>query len=333
MEQDRPTSGPEEEQRTQSYKGEIIQRLFEKRWDAGTRHLANSIVLSGEITQEHAAYRRRRGQDVETTNPYAFMKDLLRSRKRNQIWPRAVFQAGFTARQVTGEGRVFEFVPIQENQTQPFPEVLPSPPTGSPIYDIPSVGLPMASRRLGRSDEPWLVQVSVRLHVIEAYFALFSTKRSTIRQVDHLQNGLKLRRTEIDALFLGIEEPSPGRFEEFLITCEAKTVGQDIIVEQVLQQAVAVFKLGNVAQSFVIPIAIKAISASRIHLVEFSAVKRAEAEEIQTITIANQAVFNLVPPVPGIGLRAGARAAPEQNNSISESPKGDNPKGSDAPKG
>lgn len=78
--------------------------------------------------------------------------------------------------------------------------------------------------------------VSVRLHVVESYFAIFSTRRATIRQVDHLQNALKLRRTEIDALFLGTEETEPGKFEEFIITCEAKRVGEGVISEQVLQQ-------------------------------------------------------------------------------------------------
>ena len=151
------------------------------------------------------------------------------------------------------------------------------------------------------------MQVSVRLHVVETYFALFSERRATIRQIDHLQNGLKLRRTEIDALFLGIEETSPGIFQEFMIACEAKHVGEDVISEQVLQQVKAVFTLSNVTQPFVVPIALKSIGPSRILVVEYEAVQREDAEELETLSLVNQAIFELTPPVPGIGVKASSR--------------------------
>jgi hypothetical protein len=290
-----PKSRPE-----RSYKPEIVRRLFEKRWNQHTRTLANPIVLGDEIRQEHANYRASRGERQEVTNVYAFMKDLLRSNKRNSSWPREVFEAGYTGRQVTGEGRVFEFIPVLAGQTEPFPTTIPAPPAEMIPHQIGSVSMPLASRRLGRNDEPWLVQVSVRLRVIGTYFALFSSRKAEIRQVDHLQNALKLRRTEIDALFLGVEEPSPNDYREFLITCEAKGRGQDIIVEQVLQQAKAVFQLQNVTQNFVIPVALKSMSASRLHLVEFAPVTRAEADSIEGIAIVNQALFDFVPAIPGM---------------------------------
>jgi hypothetical protein len=286
----------------ETYKTEIIRELFRKRWDPTAQTLSNPMVTTVEIREEHAAYRQRRGELVENTNPPAFMKDFLRKRHTaNKNWPPEIFQAGFTARQVTGDGKNFEFIPIQPGQTEPFTSTAPAPPPDVPAHPISSIGLPLASRRLGRTDEPWLVQVSVRLHVIESYFALFSTRKNTVRQVDHLQNALKLRRTEIDALFLGIEEPEPGKFEEFIITCEAKRVGEDIISEQVLQQVRAVFKLLNVNQRFAVPIALKSVGPSRIHVVEYTSVSREDAEELEELTIANQAVFELVPSVPGIG--------------------------------
>lgn len=293
-----------------SYKPEIFLRLFQKRWNPETRQLANSVVHSNEIRQEHHDYRTRRGQPVEVTNVPAFMKDFLRKRRlANANWPPEIFAAGYTARQVTGGGRIFEFVPILPGQTEPFPSNAPTPPPDIVPHRISSVSLPLASRRLGRTDEPWLVQVSVRLHLVETYFALFSSRRATVRQVDHLQNALKLRRTEIDALFLGIEEIEAGVFNDFIITCEAKHAGEDIIAEQVLQQIKAVFHLDNVTQPFVVPVALKAISPSRIHLVEYGEVARDDAEALDTLTMVNQAVFELVPPVPGIGVRASRRKA------------------------
>jgi hypothetical protein len=288
-----------------TYKTEIILHLFKKRWNRETRELRDPVVYSNEIRQEHADYRRRRNQDVEVTNVPAFMKDLLRKRSRaNTNWPREVFEAGYTARQVTGRGRVFEFIPVQQGQTEPFPSTAPTPPPDAIPHRISSVSLPLASRRLGRTDEPWLVQVSVRLHLVETYFALFSKRCSAIRQVDHLQNALKLRRTEIDALFLGIEELPDGTLDEFIITCEAKRVGEDIIAEQVLQQVRAVFSLSNITQKLAVPLALKSIGPSLIHIVEYDAVSREDAESIEALAIVDQALFELVPPVPGIGKAA-----------------------------
>jgi len=293
-----------------TYKTEIILRLFQKRWNPATGQLSDPVVLSREIRQEHADYRARRGEPVEVTNVPAFMKDFLRKiRRANANWPTEVFAAGYTARQVTGNGRVFEFVPILPGQTEPFPSTAPTPPPNVIPHQVSSVSLPLASRRLGRTDEPWLVQVSVRLHLVETYFALFSSRRSKIRQVDHLQNALKLRRTEIDAIFLGIEEITPGIFSEFMITCEAKHVGEDIIEEQVLQQIKAVFKLDNITQSLAIPLALKSIAPSRIHVVEYNEVRREDAEALEMLTMVNQAVFELVPPVPGIGVSSSRRIA------------------------
>jgi len=288
----------------ESYKIEILLRLFQKRWNAKTKTLSDPIVSIVEIREEHADYRRRRNEKVEFTNTPAFIKDFLRNRRlANAKWPKEIFEAGYTARQVTGSGRVFEFIRIQPGQTEPFPSTAPVPVAGLNVHQISSVSLPLASRRLGRTDEPWLVQVSVRLHVVETYFALFSARSATVRQVDHLQNALKLRRTEIDALFLGIEETAPGVFEEFLITCEAKRVGEDIISEQVLAQAKAVFSLDNVTQPFVVPIALKSIGPSKIHIVEYDIVTKDAADKTEALSIVNQQVFDLVPPVPGIGGR------------------------------
>jgi hypothetical protein len=286
-----------------SYKPEIFLRLFLKRWDKAKKRLVgNPVVFSNEIREEHAQYRTRRGQPVEVTNVPAFMKDYLRKLARaNANWPPEIFAAGYTARQVTGGGQIFEFIPILPGQSEPFPSTAPTPPPNLIPHRLSSVGLPLASRRMGRTDEPWLVQVSVRLSVVETYFALFSSLRATIRQVDHLQNALKLNKTEIDALFLGIQEIAPGNFQEFMITCEAKRVGEDIISEQVLAQVKAVFKLKNITQAFAVPIALKTISPSRIHIVEYEAVKREDADALQALNIVNQAVFDLEPAVPGIG--------------------------------
>jgi hypothetical protein len=310
--------------RITSEKPEIIRRLFKKRWDATTGQLTDPVVYTTDINQEYAEYYEELGLDPKSRNPFAFTKDFLRVRRRaNSSWPREVFEAGYSARQVTGDGRSFEFVAVLPGQAEPFPSTAPIPPPDVAPHPISSVSLPLASRRLGRADEPWLIQASVRLHLVETYFALFSARKATVRQIDHLQNGLKLRTAEIDALFLGIEEIVPGTFREFIVTCEAKRFGEDIITEQVLQQVKEVFQLDNVVQQFAVPLALKAISPSRIHLVEYAEVSREEAKTIQAIPLVNQAVFDLVPAVPGIGMpqrtrqrkraKKGAKAPPAEN--------------------
>ncbi len=287
-----------------SYKPEIILRLFQKRWNPAARQLSNPVVTHSEIREEYMEYQKRRGAQPKSTNPPAFMKDFLRKRHRaNATWPPEIFAAGYTARQLTGEGRNFEFIAVLPGQTEPFPGTAPLPPPEMIPHQISSISLPLASRRLGRPDEPWLVQVSVRLHLIETYFALFSSRKTTIQQMDHLQNALKLRRTEIDALFLATEQIGPEKFQEFIVPCEAKRAGEDIIPEQILQQVKAAFKLRNVAQNCAVPIALKSVSRSRIQVVEFSEVKRGDADQLESLTMVGQAVFDLVPEVPGIGSR------------------------------
>lgn len=144
------------------------------------------------------------------------------------------------------------------------------------------------------------MQVLVRLRVIESHLALFSAR--DFEQIDHLQMSVKLRGAEIDALYLGIERLGPRLTSEVIICCEAKGRRDDILEDQVLQQTKAVFGMPAVTQNIVIPMAIKALRPSEVHVVEFDAVSRAEVSSTTSLTVASEAVFELIPPVPGIGV-------------------------------
>jgi len=202
---------------------------------------------------------------------------------------------------LTGENACFEFVPLPRGQSEPFPHKIPDPSEEHAVYKIESASLPLASRRLGRKDEPWLVQVLVRLRVIETHLSVHSPRRSKVVQVDHLQMSVKQRKTEIDALFLVIEQDAGGRTHEIILCCEAKGRRDDILEDQALRQARAVFKMEGVTQDTVIPIVAKAFAPSKIYIVEFAAVKREDAEETEALTVASKAVYELLPPVPGVG--------------------------------
>lgn len=295
--------------RSNSRKTAIIKMLFEERWDARHSTLTRSLVTLDEVVQairrQNLAHPNVPGKpktELSDRNPANFLKDFIRKRRSaNQNWPKSVLERGYTARQRTGGNSCFEFVPLAEGQTEPFPDRTPAPTEKTPRFQIESISLPLASRRLGRGDEPWLVQVLVRLRVIETHLALVSKRR--VLQLDHLQMSVKLRESEIDALFLATEasDDNPDRPREVIVCCEAKGLGDDILEHQLLGHVQAAFKSKGVTQDLALPIAVKAIGTSKVHVIEFDVVARADAADAESLSIVSDAVFELVPPVPGIG--------------------------------
>ena len=283
-----------------SAKTAIIQRLFEERLQADGS-LANPLVTLADVSAAITAHNVMTGDAMSTRNPANFFKDFIRVRKTaNLNWPASIFAAGFGARQVTQGNACFEFVPLAPGQNEPFPASEAIAPTANtPRHSIESVSLPLASRRLGRGDEPWLIQVVARLRIVESHFSLVS--RRSVRQLDLLQLNVKLSGTEIDALFLAQEEVEPGRFEEVIVTCEAKGVRDDILEDQILKQAKAPFTMRRITQNRVIPIAIKAVAPSKIFVVEFQELEREGYAETTSIAVASDSIFKILPPVPGIG--------------------------------
>lgn len=280
-------------------KTEIIQALFDARFDRVTKRLSSTVVTLEEVSAAIRANNLAHPDlaPMSTRNPANFFKDFIRKQEpANKNWPRGVFEAGYTAVQVTSEGRCFEFIPILPGQTIPFPrDVVPGPTDKTPHFKIESLSLPLASRRLGRTDEPWLVQVLVRLRVLEMHLAICSKRR--IIQLDHLQTNVKLSGAEIDALFLAIEQDQ----QELIVCCEAKSRRDDIIASQILGEVKALFRT-TITQDLILPVAVKAIGPSKIYVIEFEAVSRKDAESKRSLSVASTAVYDFVPSVPGIGL-------------------------------
>lgn len=233
---------------------------------------------------------------MSSKNPANFFKDFLRKQKSaNKNWPNTVLQDGYTAVQVTSEGRCFEFIPLLPGQAMPFPmDVVPGPDKKTRRHKVESLSLPLASRRLGRTDEPWLIQVLVKLRVLETHLALHSRRK--LLQLDHLQTNVKLSGAEVDALFLATTES----FTELMVCCETKGIRDDVIASQILGEVKALFRT-TMRQDLVLPIAVKATAASLVYVVEFEAVSRKEIETKTSLRIASAALYELVPPVPGIG--------------------------------
>ena len=245
------------------------------------------------------------GRARSTRNPANFMKDLLRGANASSHWPENLSKMQITGKQITGEERIFEFVPFAPGQTEPFPN--PFEPTGEePEVTIQSLSLPLVTKSLGRKDESWLIQVAVWLKVLETHFATHSAIE--LVEISHLQTGVKLNRTEIDSLFLAVYRDGDS-YRNALLTCEAKQQNDPILGTQIVQQVASAY--GSISSldlgiELVIPVAIKAVrDRGAIYVAEFEAWNLTEiaASEIERkdLTVACAGLYILQPPVPGVG--------------------------------
>lgn len=86
------------------------------------------------------------------SNPYNFMKDLLRGPHANANWPKVLKRIRVTGRQVVGDGKIMEFVPFEPGQAEPFPN--PFGPTAELVpVQLQSISMPLTTKSLGRNDE------------------------------------------------------------------------------------------------------------------------------------------------------------------------------------
>jgi hypothetical protein len=284
-----------------SRKTTVIEQIFRERYNEETGEIGNRLVMLAEVSEAIRRYNRSNPtRQLSVNNPANFFKDFVRRRTRaNKNWPEYVLSKGFTGRQVARESACFEFLPLLPGQEMAFPPVhFAGPSVTTPRHGIESVSMPVASRRLGRRDEAWLIQVVVRLRIVEAHFALVSRRKIT--QVDLLQLNVKLSKSEIDALFLVQEEMSNGQVEEVLVTCEAKTGSDDILESQILAQARAALSMGSSAHPHVIPLAVKSVGDSDVYVVEFEEVDGETATQFDALVVACDSLFEIRPPVPGI---------------------------------
>ena len=175
-------------------KTRIIEQIFHERWRAEEHALENATVSLPDVQRAIERHNAESGRaPLSTRNPANFFKDFIRNqRSANRNWPASVFHAGYTGRQLQSSGNCFEFIPAVPGQTVPFPiELVPLPDDSTPRVRVESVSLPLASKRLGRRDEPWLIQVLIRLRIFETHLALSSQQH--IVQLDHLQTNVNCR--------------------------------------------------------------------------------------------------------------------------------------------
>ncbi|MCR6645865.1 MAG: hypothetical protein NVV62_15755 [Terricaulis sp.] len=233
-------------------KNHVFEALFAKRYDATSKTLSEPMVTLQAVSDAIAQTNAAGLTELSTRNPANFIKDYLRSAARNKNWPDSIRDAGYTARQRTGEGRCFEFVPLAEGE-DPFPDDF-QPQPGQSSFVLETLSLPLATREIVREDEQSLAQLSARLHLIEHFLASSSHAVGWgVREVVHLQNNVKLAAVEIDALYQATRMQD-GKLETGAIAVEVK-IGDPIIAEQIANQTLAILK--DEAFAFCIPVVVK----------------------------------------------------------------------------
>lgn len=273
-----------------SLKPIVIEWIYRSLLDPITGKLTRTIVTQDDVVAGINA------TDVELSknNPANFIKDVIRGHGASGMWPDFLKEARIGGRQVTGGRNVFEFVPYEEGQSEPFPDRF-GYHSGVIRHQVQSLSMPLASKRLGRNDETYLIQVAAKLAVIETHFAL--TSPLNVVELTHLQIGIKLRLTEVDSLYAATLRHPNGQDEQIIITAEAKKRGQRILEEQVKQQVRAAF--GATSTDLVVPIAMT-VADQGIYVAEFKSVRKRELAGFDMLELASEALYELHPPVRGI---------------------------------
>jgi len=272
----------------------IVEHIYRSLVDPVTGSLTRTVVTNEDVVKAINWGREVHGLKLSSKNPANFIKDIIRGMGATAMWPASLKDARITARQVTGDGKVFEFVPYAPDQTEPFPDRF-GYREGVWRHQIQSVSMPLASKELGRDDETYLIQVAVKLAVVETHFALRSPLN--IVELNHLQIGIKLRLCELDSLFAASYIDEEGNLKRLVITAEAKKKKQRILEDQVVRQVHAAFEETHV--DLVVPIAMTA-SAGGIYIAEFKAVPRQGYESFDVLELETEALYELVPHVKGI---------------------------------
>lgn len=281
-----------------SEKNYVFERLFVERFDAQARIVQRPMVTLDEVSDAIRALVREGKVKLSDRNPANFIKDYLRSAKRNDNWPASICDAGYTARQRTGIGQCFEFVPLAPGEL-PFPDDFL--PTGEePTFTAQTLSLPVTTREIVRVDEQSVAQIAVKLHVLEHFLA--SSPKATgwgVREITHLQNNVKLSSSEIDSLYQVVAHTERGT-EIGAVAVEVK-IGDPIIAEQIEKQALAI--LQDQSFAFCIPAILKRFRKGELIAIHLDPVRREDVQADGTLSlgaIAYSARYVFAPPLPKI---------------------------------
>lgn len=303
----------------------VISYLYE-RYRKG--QIKDGIVKSDLLHRAMVAYNKTLlpgDKKLGTANKANFLKDIIRSERANSLWPIALKRDRVSARQRYGSQRVFQFVKYASNQTAPFPDRF-KPKRNTPVHAIQSASMSFVARRLGREEETWLTQIAVNLRIVETQLSIFSPLRERLRDVTHLQMGVKTQ-PEIDAVYLasfGETKALQSSTDLYmLVTCEAKQAGQRILEDQIREQIAKGMEITEQIDppiDAVKPMAVQVIERDfdgklekTIYVVEFEHVTRkifsekwqrsSDSDErlySMRLKAVSQTIYRISPPIAGL---------------------------------
>jgi hypothetical protein len=301
----------EDPTKTITKKPKVIEHIFKERYDPLTGKISDPIVKSDALLDAIEHCNKSPGKTLSTKNPANFLKDYLRSPKRNELWPAVLKKARITARQKYRRGRVFAFAPYEADQTEPFPDIFVLP-ANAQEHVVESVSLPSAARALGRKDEAWLIQVCVHQRIVQTHFALHSHHKAPL-DIFHLQNSVKTT-PEIDAIFL-LTLGDGQKHTKALVTLEAKR-NEPILPDQIRAQVARMAKTcgkekGLRDVELIVPIAARSglhngvrvialFEMAPLAVAEGVAAYDADEEHLLALDIVSAVPYRLRPDVSGI---------------------------------
>jgi hypothetical protein len=281
-----------------SKKTVVIERIFDTLYDRDNGKFTRTVVTAEDVEQAKNYCNEVHGTNLKlNANPFNFMKDIVRGKSAEKIWPQQLRDLQIGGKQKTGDGAIFEFVFAADGGIESLSEdFLPTELT--PEFPIQSLSLPIASKALGRTDESWMLQVAVNLRAVETHFATGKGKQIDALEVSHLQMDIKLRKVQIDALYRVLFQREDGSQAEALITVEAKQQRQRILTEQIQRQVAATFE--STDAEMVIPMAMAAVAGKGIFVVEFKSVTRTDFDQEAKLIFHRDSMLVLQPPVRGV---------------------------------
>lgn len=321
-----------------SRKTGVIEILFERFWPPGagatvTPMIVTNVQVQEAIEQWNNTVRSPDQKRLSASNPANFLKDFIRKSSCNKNWPDRLKRLNITARQRYGDQQVLEFVPYRAGDAVPFPDRY-LPAADLRTIEIESLSIPRQARALGRTDEPWLIQVAVGQRIAQTHLAAVSP--AEFFDLTHLQMSVKTQ-PEIDAVYVAAMRHK-GNELRALVTCEAKQYGERLLEDQIREQVAQGFNMtmsltGADAIDAVLPIAMQVVPnpggkhlPRLIYLTEFKPITRklfkrkfgpSNLHELPLI-LRSSAYYLLTPGVRGVSCESQGKNGTKKSRGQSE---------------
>lgn len=235
----------------------------------------------------------QRGVKASDKNLANFLYDVIRKPSANDIWPKFVFDCGFTGKQLVGTGQCFEFVKVPAGAKVPYPDPFASHQL-THRQPIQSLTLPFQLRLLSPKDEMAILQYAIALNIPQTHFALHS--KLDIRELTLLQTSARFNDVQVDALFIAkVQDDDQQTVSTVIITCESKQLNERILTDRILRQVRAAQQLPLEFEA-VIPIVIQRVLRGGLYVGEFAGYLRsAQIEDDSFLTLESSAIYELKP--------------------------------------